>query len=51
MIDLEYPQEEYIMKIIGRSHYSGASGELFDDLQTLTTALHIAEQIIVTINE
>ena len=50
-IDLDSPQETYEMKAIGRSHHSGASGELFSDLETLTTALHIAEQIVVRIQE
>jgi len=48
-IDLENPDEKYEMKIIGRSHYSGANGELYSDLETLTTALHIAEDIVVRI--
>jgi hypothetical protein len=48
-VDLINPQPEYTMNVIGRSHHSGANGELFDDLQTLTTALHIAEEIIVRI--
>jgi hypothetical protein len=51
VIDLDQPQESYEMKVIGRSHHSGASGELFKDLETMTTALHIAEQIIVTLPE
>jgi hypothetical protein len=46
-IDLNNPKEEYVMHIIGHSHYSGASGELFTDLETLTTALHIAEMITI----
>jgi hypothetical protein len=50
-IDLDNPQEEYVMKVIGHSHHSGANGELFNDIGTLTTALHIAEQILVTIQE
>jgi hypothetical protein len=50
-IDLENPQDEYSMNLIGRSHHSGASGELFTDLETITTALHIAEQIAVRIIE
>ncbi len=41
--------EDYIMKPVGRSHHSGATGELFDDLHTLTTALNIAEKIIVRV--
>ena len=48
-IDLAKPEEEYVMEIIGRSHYSGANGELFSDLETLTTALHIAEEIVIRI--
>ena len=48
-INLDDPQAEYEMKILGRSHHSGANGDLFDDLQTLTTALHIAEKIVVRI--
>ena len=50
-IDLDNPEDEYIMGIIGRSHHSGANGELFDDIHTLTTALHIAEEIVVRIVE
>jgi hypothetical protein len=46
-IDLEHPQDLYSMKIIGRSHYSGADGKLYSDLETMTTALHIASEIRV----
>lgn len=46
-IDLENPKEEYVMEVLGRSHHSGASGELFTDLETLSTALHIADKIIL----
>ncbi len=49
VIDLDAPKAEYEMEVIGRSHHAGANGELFNDLQTLTTALHIAEQIVVRI--
>lgn len=50
-IDLDNPRGDHQMKIIGRSHHSGATGELFSDLETLTTALHIAEEIKVRIIE
>ena len=50
-IDLTNPEEEYAMDIIGRSHYSGASGELYNDLETMSTALYIAEKIVVRIKE
>ncbi len=49
IIDLHNPEDEYVMEIIGRSHHSGANGELYGDLETLTTALHIAEEIVVRI--
>jgi hypothetical protein len=48
-VDLEHPEETYSMKIIGRSHQSGADGELYHDLETMTTALHIAREIRVRI--
>lgn len=48
-IDLEHPVEIYSMKIIGRSHHSGADGKLYTDLETMTTALHIAKEIRVRI--
>lgn len=48
-IDPAQRDEEYIMEIIGRSHYSGATGELYSDLETMSTALHIAEQIVVRV--
>jgi len=35
---------------IGRSHYSGADGALYSDLETLTTALRIVAEITVTVN-
>ncbi len=50
-IDLDHPEDEYIMKILGRSHHAGTSGELFGDLETMTTALHIAERIVVRMME
>ena len=34
---------------IGRSHQSGADGNLYNDLETLTTALKIASEITVTV--
>jgi len=50
-IDLDSPEQEYVMEIIGRSHHSGADGKLYDDVQTLSTALHIADEIVVRIKE
>lgn len=48
-IDLDRSEQEYQLEIIGRSHHSGADGNLYDDIETLTTALHIAEGIYVRV--
>lgn len=49
VIDRIHPGSKYTMKAIGHSHYSGKTGELFPDLSTITTALQIADSIIVRI--
>lgn len=49
IIDMSSPQESYIMKPAGHSHYSGKTGELFTDLGSLTTALNIASSIVVRV--
>ena len=49
IIDMNNKQENYIMKPVGHSHYSGKTGELFSDLSTITTALNIADSIVVRI--
>jgi hypothetical protein len=46
-IDQRNSDKQYSMKPLGHSHYSGRTGELFPDLSTLTTALSIADSIIV----
>ena len=40
----------YKMKPVGHSHPTGETGELFTDLGTLTTALEIADSIIVRVS-
>jgi hypothetical protein len=44
-IDMDNPQKEYTLSIIGHSHYSGKNGELFKDISTLTTAKDIVKQV------
>jgi hypothetical protein len=46
-IILDDSKKEYVMKPLGHSHPYGATGELFEDLSTLTTAKKIADKIIV----
>lgn len=48
-IDASSPQEEYSLVPVGHSHYSGANGNLYPDLETLTTALKIADEVKVKI--
>lgn len=49
-IDMNNLRETYEMRVIGHSHYSGKTGELFTDLSTITTALDIAKEINIRIN-
>ncbi len=46
-VDPKDPSAEYEMGILGRSHHSGADGNLYDDLHTMTTALNIVDRIVV----
>lgn len=49
VINLQSGQKEFEMKPIGHSHYSGKDGSLTSDLSTITTALDIANRIVVKI--
>lgn len=49
MIDLDSGKKNYTMKLIGHSHYSGKTGELFEDTSTLTTALEITEELVIVV--
>jgi len=48
-IELNSNIKTYPMKPVGHGHYSGKTGELFPDLSSLTTALQIADSIIVRV--
>lgn len=39
------------MLVAGRGHHSGSDGTLYTDLETMTTALHIADSIFVTVRK
>jgi len=49
VVDFDLPGTKLEMKPVGHSHYSGKTGELYADLSTLTTALHIAEKVMVSV--
>jgi hypothetical protein len=48
-VDFSKSAMEFELKPIGHSHYSGKTGELFTDLNTITTALNIAKSIKVKV--
>ncbi len=48
-VDTNSPAEAYHLNPIGHGHYSGQDGRLYTDLTTFTTALDIAEKIIVKV--
>ena len=48
-VDLNLDKNTYTMEPAGHSHPYGATGELFSDLSTLTSALDIAKKITIKI--
>lgn len=44
-------QRYYLLHLMGHGHHSGATGELFPDTGTVTTAKYVVERIVVGINE
>jgi hypothetical protein len=51
LIDLESPEKYYVLKVIGRGHHSGQSGELYSDLSNMTTALELVDRVIVEVKK
>jgi hypothetical protein len=49
LVDQKNLNDRYLMRPTGHSHPTGETGELFTDFSTLTTALQIADSIIVRI--
>ena len=49
IVSPEISKTEYVFKPIGHSHPSGATGELFTDLSTLSTSLEIFSKVALTI--
>jgi len=48
-ISPDSPEKIYYLNLIGHSHYSGETGELFSDLTTITTAKDIVSKIVVLV--
>lgn len=51
VVDLDRLQDRYLLRPIGHSHPTGETGELFTDLSTITTALQIADSVVVRIRK
>lgn len=47
LVDLDDDLKENTMELIGRGHHSGKDGEIYTDLETMTTALNITRSITV----
>jgi hypothetical protein len=41
----------YILSLQGHGHYSGATGELFSETKTISTAKYVVERIVVGVDE
>ncbi|KXJ04281.1 hypothetical protein AC249_AIPGENE3254, partial [Exaiptasia diaphana] len=50
-VDTDDEQNYYLMNLIGHGHRSGQTGELYNDLSTLTTAKHIVERIVLGVKK
>jgi hypothetical protein len=48
-IDLENREESYELIPIGHGHYSGKDGEIYGELDNMTTAMEIVNSVIVRI--
>ncbi len=46
-VDLSDGQNYYLMDLLGHGHHSGQTGQLYDDLSHMTTALEIVERIVL----
>jgi hypothetical protein len=49
-VDLDERKPAYTLEVIGRSHHAGRTGELFTDLNTLTTALEIVGNLTLRLD-
>lgn len=49
LVDASEGGGPFIMTPVGHSHWSGTTGDLYTDLTTLTTALQIAGEVMVTV--
>lgn len=51
IIDVQKPEDIYLMKVIGHGHHSGKDGKLYPDISKITTALEITKRVLVEIKK
>ena len=51
IVDFDRSKALNQMSVIGRGHHSGQNGELYSDLQNLTTALELVDRILVSVRQ
>jgi len=47
-IDMNDGKNYYLMELLGHGHRSGSNGEIYKELESLTTALNIVKRIVVS---
>jgi len=50
-INLDDRQQMYFMKLIGYGHYAGQTGEIFTDLEKISSAKYIVEKILIYVHK
>ncbi|NTS78021.1 DUF4405 domain-containing protein [Catenovulum sp. SM1970] len=51
IVDFDSTQTYFAMQLIGRGHHSGRNGDIYTDMENLTTAKEMIDRVIVGINE
>ena len=49
LVDLNSDANEYTLEVVGRGHYAGEDGNIYTDLETMTTALNITREVKVRV--
>jgi len=50
IVDMEKSGSVYNMELVGRGHHSGKTGDIYPDLENLTTALQLVDKLRVEVN-
>ena len=49
LIDMDKMTDFYVLEIIGHSHYSGKNGQLYENIETITSAKKIVDIVKVKV--